>query len=316
MNVDRKYSRDLTLGSSCSRCVWLFVLSVTLAFSASAQQPVPSNAGAMAPTVAAALPEASPATLPDAPSTAVDTQPHAFGQELGHGVIVIGKDELTFIKAPFQPKNLKWDALFVAAVAPLIATDEHVANATNPAWYGTSGTLSNALLAADAGTAGAVFVTGLITDNTHAKDTGVATARATVDSVIMYAAMKAIFQRQRPFSGGAEGKFFSGNWSNGSFPSGHAMFDWTIASVIAHEYPKWEVAVAMYSLALVGSGSRVTAGVHFPSDVVVGSTFGYLIGRYVAKQDNHLPGDAPAHPRSKMLRVEDAVLSHVSFGGQ
>jgi membrane-associated phospholipid phosphatase len=228
-------------------------------------------------------------------------------------VVVIGKDELTFIKAPFQPKNLKWDALFVAAVAPLIATDEHVAHATNPAWYGTSGTLSNALLAADAGTAGAVFVTGLITDNTHAKDTGVATARATVDSVIMYAAMKAVFQRERPFSGGGEGKFFSGNWTNGSFPSGHAMFDWTIASVIAHEYPKWEVAVAMYSLALFGSGSRVTAGVHFPSDVVVGSTFGYLVGRYVAKQENHLPGDAPPHSRNKILRVEDAVLSHVSF---
>ena len=162
----------------------------------------------------------------------------------------------------------------------------------------------------------AIFVTGLVTDNTHAKDTGVATARAAIDSVIMFAAMKAIFQRQRPFSGGAEGKFFSGNWNNGSFPSGHAMFDWTIASVIAHEYPRWEVAAAMYSLALFGSGSRVTAGVHFPSDVVVGSTLGFLVGRYVAKQDNHLPGDAPAHPHSKILRVEDAVLSHVTVGIQ
>ena len=135
-----------------------------------------------------------------------------------------------------------------------------------------------------------------------------------VDSVIMYGAMKAIFQRERPFSGGAEGKFFSGNWSSGSFPSGHAMFDWTIASVIAHEYPKWPVAVAMYGLATVRHGSRVTAGVHFPSDVVAGGVMGYLIGRYVAKQDNHLPGDAPAHSRSKILRVEDAVLSHVTVG--
>ena len=254
--------------------------------------------------------------LPDAPSSSLDLQPNSFGESLGHGILTVGKDELTFIKAPFKPENLKWDALFVAAVAPLIATDEHVAHATNPAWYGTSDTLSNALLATDAGAAGAVFVTGLLTDNTHAKDTGVATARATVDSVIMFAAMKAVFQRQRPFSGGAEGKFFSGNWSNGSFPSGHSMFDWTIASVIAHEYPKWEVEAAMYGLALFGSGSRVTAGVHFPSDVVVGATLGYLIGRYVARQDNHLPGDAPVHSHSKILRVEDAVLSHVSLGIQ
>jgi membrane-associated phospholipid phosphatase len=254
--------------------------------------------------------------LPDAPSTSQAVAGHSFGADLGRGIVVIGKDEWTFIKAPFDPKNLKWDVLFVAAVAPLIATDEHVAHATNPAWYGTSGTLSNALLATDAGTAGAIFVTGLITDNTHAKDTGVAAARASIDSVIMYAAMKVIFQRERPFSGGAEGKFFSGNWNNSSFPSGHSMFDWTIASVIAHEYPRWEVAAAMYGLALFGSGSRVTAGVHFPSDVVVGSTFGYLIGRYVAKQSNHLPGDAPAHPRNKMLRVEDALLSHFSLVAQ
>ncbi len=294
--------------ASTSRGARLFILGITLAVTASAQQPAALNSGVTAPALSA--------TLPDAPSNSTDVQSNSLGAELGHGVATIGKDELTFIKAPFQKKNLKWDALFVAAVAPLIATDEHVADATNPAWFGTSGTLSNALLAADAGTAGAIFVTGLVTDNTHAKDTGVATARAAIDSVIMFAAMKAIFQRQRPFSGGAEGKFFSGNWNNGSFPSGHAMFDWTIASVIAHEYPKWEVAAAMYSLALFGSGSRVTAGVHFPSDVVVGSTLGFLVGRYVAKQDNHLPGDAPAHPHSKILRVEDAVLSHVTVGIQ
>ncbi len=289
-----------------SSCFLAVILALTAV--ASAQQPASSNTGVIAPALSA--------TLPDAPSSSPDVQSSSFGEELGHGVLTIGKDELTFIKAPFQKKNLKWDALFIAAVAPLIATDEHVAHATNPAWYGTSGTLSNALLAADAGTAGAIFVTGLVTDDTHAKDTGVATARATVDSVIMYAAMKAIFQRQRPFSEGAEGKFFSGNWSNGSFPSGHAMFDWTIASVIAHEYPKWEVAAAMYGLALFGSGSRVTAGVHFPSDVVVGGTLGYLIGRYVAKQDNHLPGGSPTHTKNKLIRVEDAVLSHVSIGVQ
>jgi membrane-associated phospholipid phosphatase len=287
--------------------ICFFVFTLMLAVAASGQEPA-LNTGVITPELSA--------TLPDAPSSSADVQSSSFGEELGHGVLIIGKDELTFIKAPFSLKNLKWDALFVATVAPLIATDEHVAQATNPAWYGTSGTLSNALLAADAGTAGAIFVTGLVTDNTHAKDTGVATARATVDSVIMYAAMKAIFQRQRPFTGGAEGKFFSGNWTSGSFPSGHAMFDWTIASVIAHEYPKWEVAAAMYSLALFGSGSRVTAGVHFPSDVVVGGTLGYLIGRYVAKQDNHLPGGAPTHAHSKILRVEDAVLSHVSIGIQ
>jgi membrane-associated phospholipid phosphatase len=293
---------------SGSRGGFLLALSVTLAVCVSAQQPASSDTPVVRPALSAAL--------PDAPSTSLDEQSSSFGGELGRGVLVIGKDELTFVKAPFRKKNLKWDALFVAALVPLIATDEHVVQQVNPAWHDTGIAVSNAILGINVVTAGGIFITGLATDNTHAKETGVATARAVADSVIMYGAMKVVFQRERPFSGGAEGKFFSGNWSNGSFPSGHSMFNWTIASVIAHEYPKWPVELAMYSLATASSTYRVTAGVHFPSDVVAGGVLGFLIGRYVAKQDNHLPGDAPAHPHSKILRVEDAVLSHVTFALQ
>lgn len=309
MKAHEPYLRLLPLRSTArSRLLWLVLLSVTLTVSTSAQQPSALNTGVIAPSLSA--------TLPDAPSSSPDVQSRAFGDELGRGVLTIGKDELTFIKAPFQKKNLKWDALFIAVLTPLIATDEHVVEQVNPAWHDTGIAVSNGILGAEVVTAGSIFVTGLATDNTHAKDTGVATARAVVDSVIMYGAMKAIFQRERPFSGGAEGKFFSGNWSDGSFPSGHSMFNWTIASVIAHEYPKWPVAVVMYGLATASSTYRVTAGVHFPSDVVAGGVMGYLIGRYVAKQDNHLPGDQPAHPKSKLIRVEDAVLSHISIGVQ
>lgn len=286
---------------------WLAVILVCAA-GAYAQQPAPLNAGVNALAMSS--------ELPDAPSASAEVQSEAFGEQLGHGIRTIGKDELTFVKAPFRKKNLKWDALFVAVLAPLIATDEHVVQQVNPAWHDTGIAISNGILWGDVATAGGIFITGLATDNTHAKDTGVATARAAVDSVIMYGAMKAILQRERPFSGGAEGKFFSGNWQDGSFPSGHSMFTWTIASVIAHEYPKWPVEVALYGLATASSTYRVTAGVHFPSDVVAGGVMGYLIGRWVAKQDNHMPGDAPAHAHSKVLRVEDAVLSHVSFGIQ
>ena len=64
--------------------------------------------------------------------------------------------------------------------------------------------------------------------------------------------MKAIFQRQRPYSGVGEGKFFAGNWTNGSFPSGHAMFTWTIASTVAHEYHSMPLDILMYGLASNG----------------------------------------------------------------
>lgn len=308
MKTCGEYSRHFSVCSAATSWgVWLFVLSLSLAVNVSAQQAASPNTGVIAPTISA--------TLPDAPSS-TDVQSSSFGEELGHGVLTIGKDELTFIKAPFQKKNLKWDIAIGAATAALIATDVSVAHQVDPAWHDTSINVSNAMVYSTAASAGGIFLTGLITDNTHAKDTGVAAARGAIDSAILYGAMKLVFARERPYSANGDGSFFSGNFSSGSFPSGHSTLAWTLASVVAHEYTNWPVAVLMYGMATAASTTRVTGGVHFPSDVVVGGAFGYLIGRYVARQENHLPGDAPTHPRSKILRAEDAVLSHVSFGVQ
>jgi membrane-associated phospholipid phosphatase len=129
----------------------------------------------------------------------------------------------------------------------------------------------------------------------------------------MYGVMKAVFQRQRPYTGVGEGKFFSGNWTNGSFPSGHAMFAWTIASTVAHQYHSVPLDLLLYGLASSVSVTRVTAGQHFPSDVFVGSILGYLIGDYVA----HKPESGfPVRTHSKFKRVPDAILQHVTIGIQ
>jgi hypothetical protein len=53
--------------------------------------------------------------------------------------------------------------------------------------------------------------------------------------------------------------------------------------VIASEYPSKPVQFAAYAFALAISASRVTGRQHFPSDVLVGGTFGYLIGGYVVR---------------------------------
>lgn len=285
---------------------FIFALLFAFGLPAGAQQPLT----ALHPVDSAAV----DGVLLNAPSASQEVQSDSFGEELGRGALVIGKDELTFIKAPFQKKNLKWDLLFAAAAAPLIATDVSVLHQVNPAWHDSSIHISNAMVYSTAASAGGIFLTGLVTDNSHAKDTGVAAVRGAIDSAILYGGLKLLFARERPYTGKGDGSFFSGNYSSGSFPSGHSTLTWTLASVIAHEYPKWPVALLMYGMATTASTTRVTAGVHFPSDVVVGATLGYLIGRYVAKQENHLPGDVPVHSRSKITKVEDAVLSHVSFG--
>ncbi len=260
-------------------------------------RPTPGPANAMA------------AELPDAPSSS-SAQSGSFAGALGTAGKTIALDEWHIIKAPFHKKALVWDGLFLAATGVLIANDESVLYQVPVGWHSTSRNISNGALYGASAVAGGIYLTGLFTKDEHSQEVGIRTAEATVDSVILYGAMKAIFQRQRPYSGPGEGKFFAGNWSNGSFPSGHAMFTWTIASSVAHQYHSIPLDIAMYGLASTVSVTRVTAGQHFPSDVFVGSILGYLIGDYVAhKTENVGPIRA-----GKLRRVRNALLEHVDIG--
>ena len=90
-------------------------------------------------------------------------------------------------------------------------------------------------------------------------------------------ALKLAAGRERPFlTGDGDGGFFQGG---NSFPSGHAMASFTVASFLAHRYPrhKW-VAWVAYGLATTISVLRYTGKVHFSSDLVVGGMLGYLVG--------------------------------------
>lgn len=252
----------------------------------------------------------SASNLPDDPSVAAPPSESFIGA-VGGAVRTVGEDEWHFIKAPLRRKALVWDALFLTATGVLIANDESVARQVQPSWHTTSLNISDAGAYGSAAIAGGIYITGLLVKNEHAQEAGIRTAEATVDSVLMYAAMKGIFQRQRPYMGQGDGKFFSGNWSSGSFPSGHSMFTWTIASTIAHQYHSIPLDILMYGIAGTVSTTRVTAHEHFPSDVFVGGVLGYLIGDYVS----HKPESGfPIRSESKTQKVRDAVLEHVALG--
>jgi len=103
--------------------------------------------------------------------------------------------------------------------------------------------------------------------------------------------MKLATNRDRPNEGNGRGGFWphgTGSYElDGSSPSGHAAASSALARVIASEYPSKPVQFAAYAFALTIGASRVTGRQHFPSDVLVGGTFGYLIGGYV---DRHHDG--------------------------
>ena len=252
---------------------------------------------------------ADDAALPDAPSAAKD---HSFGASLGKAAKTIGEDELHIIKSPFSVGALKWDALAVGATGILIAKDESVLREVPASWHNTSINISDAGVYGLGAVAGGIFVTGLVTHNEHAIDTGIRSAEASVDSVILYAALKAVLARQRPYTGAGEGRFFSGNWSSGSFPSGHATLAWTLASVMAHEYPNWPMRLLMYGAATAVSTTRVTGGVHFPADVFSGSIIGFGVGTYVTHKDR----PKTPHSQNRIKHVQNAILEHVAIGSQ
>lgn len=135
-------------------------------------------------------------------------------------------------------------------------------------------------LYATAGIAGALYFSGRATHNDHLRETGLLGAEALIDSGILASALKTVSQRQRPPTDNSSGEFFDGG---SSFPSGHAVSSWALATVIAQEYGHHRplVKLGAYGLATAVSLSRYTGRNHFLSDVLVGSAMGYGIGRYV-----------------------------------
>ena len=246
---------------------------------------------------------ASASQVPDAPSATKQAQHSSFKHGLATVAKTIGQDEWHLITAPFRidsvgfadtapflNKTLFWDSMIVGATGVLIANDESVAQQVPVSWHQTGIDISNACTYGTAAAAGGIYLTGLFTQDEHAKRTGVLAAEASIDTFLIYGSMKLIFNRERPYTSPTEGTFFAGNFSGGSFPSGHAAISWTLASVVAHEYPKWPVQLLMYGMATTVATTRVTGGQHFPSDVFVGIDAG-LPGRKVCGQQGQAGHD-------------------------
>lgn len=118
---------------------------------------------------------------------------------------------------------------------------------------------------------------------------------AMLDGGIWTVLLKRSFSRTRPSWGGT-GEFFRysprGRHVGGSFPSGHAMTAFAVATVFAGEYRdrRWVRWIGFSAAGLV-SLSRVARRQHFVSDVIVGAMLGNSVGRMVLIREHGLPED-------------------------
>jgi len=147
------------------------------------------------------------------------------------------------------------------------------------------------------GTAGAFLCFGLIAKDRKATETAVLAASAMLQGSLLTFAMKGLAGRQRPeyadgvdhWSGpaGFFRRFEKGGMSHyDSFPSGHTVTAFSLATVVALQYRDtvW-VPIVSYTLAAGVGLSRLTENKHWLSDVVVGGVLGHVIGRLVVR--NH-----------------------------
>ena len=133
------------------------------------------------------------------------------------------------------------------------------------------------------------YAASLIRKDSYGQSTGLLAGEAVANDTVLMIVMKAIARRARPSEFSPNGKyndtFFATHKSflgkGSSFPSGHAMMAFSVATVFDRRYKKhkWVPYVA-YTLATAISFSRVTTGAHFPSDVFIGAAAGFAIARF------------------------------------
>jgi membrane-associated phospholipid phosphatase len=223
----------------------------------------------------------APVTSPDALPAAPQPSSSSRSWRVERVVKRFAQDQGTIYVSPFQRANVKWDVAYILGTTAIVATDRHTIGIVSRENEQISRNISDVGLYGTGATAGAIFITGLITDNAHARETGFLTGEALVNAYPVYVGLQLIAGRERPDQGAGHGRFFQNHSTNTSFPSGHAMFTWTMAAVIAHEYPRTWVKVLAYSTAAAVSVTRYTGREHFVGDVALGSFIGYFIGRHI-----------------------------------
>ena len=230
------------------------------------------------PTQSSTQPDTPPSALPDAP------QPALTPRDLPRNIL---HDQAAIWTSPahLRMSNALGPVALVLATTLVITTDHQVMSSSrlqNASLNSHASTASNGLVGGFVAAPAIIYGLGRFRHDDHATETGILGAEAIVDSLAVNEVLKIVSLRERPTVDNARGRFFQPSVAfNSSFPSNHAIVAWSSATVIASEYPGILTKITAYGLATGVSLSRVLGREHFPSDVLVGSAIGWMIGRYV-----------------------------------
>lgn len=194
----------------------------------------------------------------------------------------IWSDQKNFWTRPVRAKSgdVHWLLPLLVGTSLLVGADRSIEGRLPNG----AGTIKNSQRFSDVGTgsllgvAGLLYMRGRLTHDDRATETGLLAGEAAVDSLAISSTLQLMSGRERPGTGDNRGRFFQGG---NSFPSNHAAVAWSAATVIASEYPGPLTKLLAYGTASAISISRITGRMHYASDVVIGSTLGWYLGRQV-----------------------------------
>jgi membrane-associated phospholipid phosphatase len=234
-------------------------------------------------------------SLPDAP------QPTSQSESDANPVVTLGATPRNLIKdqaaiwtspAHLNESNAVGPVLLVLATTVAVTTDHQVMSSSkleNASLNSHAETASSGLVGGFIAAPVIIYGLGAMHHDEHATETGILGGEAILDSLAVSEVGKLISLRERPTVDNAKGKFFQSSVGvDSSFPSNHSIIAWSSAAVIASEYKGPLTQIAAYGLATGVSLSRILARQHFPSDVLVGSAVGWMIGRYVVHRHRHI----------------------------
>ncbi len=188
-------------------------------------------------------------------------------------------------------------ALFVAGATAGLVTADPIEGRyfhQTSAFHGFDNVFtSNATIIGSIVAPSSLYLAGLVRRDAKMQHTALLAGEAVADAEIVTTVLKEISNRARPVSFARNSNYWD-SWfeskgsvasRNGSFPSGHTIAAFSIATVISHRYRshRW-IPYAAYGLAGAVAFSRLALSAHFTSDVFMGAALGYSISRFAVLQ--------------------------------
>ena len=212
-----------------------------------------------------------------------------FRSDIRETAARVSEDQRQIWISPLKVRlsDAEWLVPLTGITTGAILTDASLSKALpgSPHTLSIFNSIRNAGVGVLGGVSGGLYLWSFHSHDPLQRETGLLATEAVVDSLIVTQGISLVASRERPLQGNGLGDFFRGG---SSFPSSHSAAAWAAAGVLAHEYHGTLTKLLVYGLASTVSVTSVTSKKHFPSDVLIGSSLGWMISEYVYRK-NHNP---------------------------